>query len=475
MKKAVGLDIRKDGWTAVELKLSGNQPEIIAVRGGEWDTATDPVSRGKLLDKAFSSYGINKRKVVSSLPSETIHWQRRTFPALDRSSLQAAVRTDLEGEVPWPETEWGFSFREWKTGGQKVEVEAFAFPQHAVDEQLLMLKTAAFKRSYFLPRICGIINYFYFYRRFFPLAHDKTLFIETTPAATEIFLLGQQGVLHLRTFPNPLNAEGRYDLQALAGELKITRFHLRKAAPEDPPKSCYLLGFTGLGKDALALIAEPLGIAAEEVRIFPQQETLFRRQDIDYSYPGFFSATGLALEGLGLVRSDLSFLHSRTERTTDKRALWTFGLLTAGLLFALGGVILRHDLRRKEEAFLHSWLQETQEETAEIRNLLDEQIALEEKLTYYSALQKNQLVILDFLAEWERVAPPNTKITALVLDGQQVTRLSGTTPSFTVLYQAILDSPYLKNLQVREGITLDQEGLEVFHLSGLLGGEDSID
>lgn len=100
MKKAVGLDIRKDSWTAVELKLTGKRPEITAVTGGEWDPAADPVSRGKLLDRAFGGYGISKRRVIPSLPSTAVYWGRREFPALPPSSLQAAVRTDLETEVP---------------------------------------------------------------------------------------------------------------------------------------------------------------------------------------------------------------------------------------------------------------------------------------------------------------------------------------------------------------------------------------
>lgn len=82
MKKAVGLDIRKDSWTAVELKLTGKRPEITAVTGGEWDPAADPVSRGKLLDRAFGGYGISKRRVIPSLPSTAVYWGRREFPAL---------------------------------------------------------------------------------------------------------------------------------------------------------------------------------------------------------------------------------------------------------------------------------------------------------------------------------------------------------------------------------------------------------
>jgi len=472
MKKAVGLDIRKDGWTAVELKLTGKKPEIVAVTGGEWDT-TDPVSRGKLLNRAFAGYGISKRNIVPSLPSEAGHWERRTFPPLPLSSLQAAVRTDLEAQVPWPEKKFVFSFREWKTEGEKIEVESFACPKQVVDDRFLMLKTASLKSSYFLPRVYGIVNYFLFYHRDF--SSFPAFFIELTPLATEIFLLGRQGIIHLRSFPNPLNSEGVYDLKALAGELKLTRFLLRKILPEEYPKRCYLLGLAGLQKDSLALIAGHLGIAEEQVGIFPQPESFSRRHDMDYDYPGFFSAAGLALEGLGLVRSGLSLSPSPSGKTVGKSIFWASGLLVAGLLFALGGVILRHDRLRKEEAFLHDRLQENQEETAEIRQLLNEQQALEEKLAYYSGLQKKQLVILDFLAEWERVVPMHTIITALVLDGKQVSRLSGYTPSFTVLYQAILNSPYLKNLEVKEGITVNQEGMEVFHLSGPLGGENGFD
>lgn len=471
MKKAVGLDIRKDGWTAVELKLTGKRPEITAVTGGEWDPAADPVSRGKLLDRAFGGYGISKRRVIPSLPSTAVHWGRREFPALPPSSLQAAVRTDLETEVPWPEEKWVFSFREWKTGGPKVEVEAFAYPKQVVDDQLLMVKTASLKSPYFLPRVYGIINSFLFYHRDSPVVPEKTFFIEITPSATEIFLLGRQGIIHLRSFPNPLTSEGGYDLEALAEELKLTRFLLRKTLPGEYPKDCYLLGFGELPEDSLALIAGPLGIAKEQVRPFPLPEIFARQRKVDYDYPGFLSAAGLALEGLGLVRSGLALFPSPAGTGTGKSILWASGLLAAGLLLALGGVILRYDLLRKEEAFLQNWLQENQEKIGEIQQLLDEQLKLQEKLAYYSGLQRNQLVILDFLAEWERVAPPETIITNLVLEGNRVNRLSGHTPSFTVLYQAIHNSPYFKNLQVSEGITVYQEGMEFFTLSGPLDGD----
>src|SRR5690554_7881978 len=137
-----------------------------------------------------SGYGISKRNIVPSLPSEAGHWERRTFPPLPLSSLQAAVRTDLEAQVPWPEKKFVFSFREWKTEGEKIEVESFACPKQVVDDRFLMLKTASLKSSYFLPRVYGIVNYFLFYHRDF--SSFPAFFIELTPLATEIFLLDRK-------------------------------------------------------------------------------------------------------------------------------------------------------------------------------------------------------------------------------------------------------------------------------------------
>ena len=121
MKKAVGLDIRKDGWTAVELKLTGKRPEITAVTGGEWDPAADPVSRGKLLDRAWRVWN-HKRRVIPSLP--TLYTGRHSRPTL---FLQAAVRTDLETEVSGRKRN-GFFLPEWKTGGPKVEAKPLPTP-----------------------------------------------------------------------------------------------------------------------------------------------------------------------------------------------------------------------------------------------------------------------------------------------------------------------------------------------------------
>ncbi len=90
---------------------------------------------------------------------------------------------------------------------------------------------------------------------------------------------------------------------------------------------------------------------------------------------------------------------------------------------------------------------------------------MRKKMDLYSGLEKEGQFFFTFLAEWERVVPPGTIITTLTLEKGRVSRLSGQTPSFSLFYEALLASPFFKDLQVMEGITTNPEGLEVFHLS----------
>lgn len=470
MKKVVGLEIRKNGWTAVEFKATKRKaPEVLSCVGGRWNSSDDPVSRGMLLTKVFTERKMSRKNIILSLPLELGYWKRLTLPALPSSSLETAVRTGLEVEAPWPGEELVLGFREWKIADNKIEVESFICPKRVLTEQQLILEAAGLSGRYFSPRVYGVVNCFLLRNRDLPAFQGSLVLLEFTSTETEISVFDKQGIILLRSFPNPITTEGGCDQELLAEELKLTRFMLRKLQGAYP-KRCYILGYaSGLDQESLSLIARDLGFTENQTSFSPKHQLFSGLSSVNKDLPGVFSTAGLALEGLGLVPPGLTLSPPPSEKKQAKARVIVWSLLVVGFLSTLGGLIFRHNLLQKEEALLKNWLMTNQKEVAELRRLLTEQQIMEEKLIYYSDLRKSQLIIPNFFAEWERVIPPQTAITALSLDGKQVNRLSGYTPSFSLLYQKVLNSPYLKALQVREGITSSPDGMEVFQLSGRLG------
>lgn len=492
-KRAVGLDLRADGWTVLEVERytrAGKKGlEVLNFAQGKWEPDTTPETRGEMLKAAFGRQNIARQGLVVSLPAGLGQWERPTLPELPPPLVKTALFTNLESRLSQPPEEMALAFKVQQGEEEgKTEVETFVYPQQVVACYRQILKNAGLRKVSFLPHPYGIGNYLFSFSEYLRRGGQQVFVIEISFLETEVFLFGREGIIHYRSFPSPVTPDETYNLEALAEELKLTRFLIRKQGGRVPtdarqatrathtacatnPVFAYLSApVSEMDKEAVGrTVAESLGLDPGRVASFSNFRPPAGLSAGEWEQPGTLAAAGLALERLGDTGCGMRLALPGEKEPPGKRGLFSWGLLLLGFFLGIGGIFFRFDALRKERAFLHEWLRNQEPELTEIYDLLVKEERLRDKIHLYSALEKERQFFFAFLSEWERVAPHGTIITHLTLENNKVGRLSGQTPSFSLFYEALLASPFFKDLQVMEGITTNSEGLEVFHLSGPVG------
>lgn len=488
-KRAVGLDLRADGWTVLEVEKRGRGDqgglEVVNLARGKWDPGATPEARGEMLKAAFHRQRIGRQGLAVSIPAGLGQWERPVLPVLQPPLLKTALLANLAAKLSQPPEELALAYKVRPGEAGAAEVEAFLYPQETVAGYRQILHHAGLRRFSLLPRPYGIANYLLAFSGQLRQEGEQVFVVEISFFETEVFLLGREGIIHHRSFPSPVTPDGVYNLEALAGELKLTRFLLRKhpgggedaAGMQGPqvmktrhkvnPVFVYLsCPFAGTEKETvLATVAASLGLEPDRAAFFSSLRPPSGLSAGEWEQPGVLAAAGLALEGLGETGSGMRLSLPGEKEPPGKREFFSWGLLLFAFILGAGGLFFRFDTLRKERVFLREWLQRQEPELAEVRRLLAKEGRLREKIGRYSALEKERQFFFTFLSEWERVVPPGTVITTITLEGNRISRLSGQTPSFSLFYEALLASPFFRDLQVTEGITTNPEGLEVFHLS----------
>ena len=490
-KKATGLDLRADGWTLLAMEKRGRAGKdglaVVNFLQGKWDPGTGLEARGEILKAALRREKFSRRGLVVSLPAGLGQWERLVLPGLSPELVKKALLANLAAKLSRPPEEMALAYKKRQEEAGASEVEIFVCPQQAVASYRQILRHAGLHRYSLLPRPYGIANYLLAFSEHLRRDGQQVFVIEISSVETEVFLLGREGIIHHRSFPSPLTPEGAYNLEALAEELKLTRFLLRKKrgtgeravgarAPQAAgagagytvnPVFAYLFSpFSETESVAvLKTVAESLGLDPEQVAFFSTLRPPAGLSASEWEQPGVLTAAGLALESLGATGSGMRLSLPGEKEPPGRREFFSWSLLLMAFLLGAGGIFFHFDTLRKERVFLRAWLQRQEPELAGVRRLLAKEERLREKFSRYSALEKERQFFFTFLAEWERVVPPGTIITSLTLEGNRVSRLSGQTPSFSLFYEALLASPFFKDLQVMEGITTNPEGLEVFHLA----------
>src|SRR5690606_29691996 len=102
-KKAVGLDLRADGWTALEVVRRGrtglDDLEVVNLARGKWEPKAAPEARGEMLKAAFRQQKISRHGLVVSLPSGPGQWERPTLPGLSPPLVKTAFLADLAAKL----------------------------------------------------------------------------------------------------------------------------------------------------------------------------------------------------------------------------------------------------------------------------------------------------------------------------------------------------------------------------------------
>lgn len=470
-KKAVGLDLRADGWTVLEVVRRGrtglDDLEVVNLARGKWEPKATPEARGEMLKAAFRQQKISRHGLVVSLPSGPGQWERPTLPGLSPPLVKTAFLADLAAKLSRPPEELALACKIRPGEGNASEVEAFVYPQQAVAGYRQILHHAGLRWFSLLPRPYGIANYLLAFSGHLRRDGEQVFVVEISPLETEVFLLGREGIIHHRSFPSPVTLDGAYNLEALAEELKLTRFHLRKHRGAVNPVFVYLSSPFAEPENETVLntVAAGLGLDPDRAAFFSSLRPPAGLSAGEWEQPGVLAAAGMVLERLGETGSGMRLSLPDEKEPPGKREFFSWALLLLAFLLGVGGLFFRFDTLRKERVFLREWLQRQEPELAGVRRLLAKEERLRKKMDLYSGLEKEGQFFFTFLAEWERVVPPGTIITTLTLEKGRVSRLSGQTPSFSLFYEALLASPFFKDLQVMEGITTNPEGLEVFHLS----------
>lgn len=491
-KKAVGLDLRADGWTLLEVERHGRAGkdglEVVNFAQGKWEPETSPEARGEILRAAFHRQRISRQGLVVSLPAGLGQWERMVLPGLSPPLIKTALLANLEAKLFRSPEELALAYKvqpgEVARAGES-EVEAFVYPQQAAAGYRQILSNAGLRRFSLLPRPYGNANYFLAFSEHLRRNGQQVFAVEISSFETEVFLLGREGILHHRSFPSPVTPDGTYNLEALAEEFKLTKFLLRRnrgaadldgSQATDPwrtvnPVFAYLSSpFAETEREAVInTVAVSLGMDPDRVASFSSLRPPTGLSAGEWEQPGALTAAGLALERLGETGSGMRLSFPGEKDPPGKREFFSWSLLLLAFFLGAGGIFFHFDTLRKERAFLREWLQRQEPELTEIRGLLAKERRLQEKIGLYSTLEKERRFFFTFLTEWERAVPHGTIVTTLTLEKNRVSRLSGQTPSFSLFYEALLASPFFKNLQVMEGITTNPEGLEVFHLSGPAG------
>jgi hypothetical protein len=492
-KKATGLDLRADGWTLLSVERRGRAGEeslaVVKFVQGKWGPETGPEARGEILRAAFRQQKISRQGLVVSLPAGLGQWERLVLPGLSAELIKKALLTNLEAKLSRPPEEMALAYRVRREGAGASEVEAYVYPQQAAASCRQILHHAGLRRYSLFPRPYGIANYLLACSEHLRREGQQVFVVEISSSETGVFLLGREGIIHHRSFPSPLTPDGAYNLEALAEELKLTRFLLRKKrragerargtqAPQAAdtgagawrtanPVFAYLSSpFPETESETVRkTVAESLGLDPDRVAFLSSLRPLAGLSAGEWEQPGVLAAAGLALERLGKTGSGMRLSLPGEKEPPGRREFLSWNLLLLAFFLGAGGIFFHFDTLRKERVFLQEWLQRQEPELIGIRRLLAREERLREKIDRYSALEKERQFFFIFLAEWERVVTPGTIITSLTLEGDRISRLSGQTPSFSLFYEALLASPFFRDLQVTEGITTNQEGLEVFHLA----------
>lgn len=490
-KKATGLDLRADGWTLLSVERRGRAGEeslaVVKFVQGKWGPETGPEARGEILNAAFRQQKISRQGLVVSLPAGLGQWERLVLPGLSPALVKKALFANLEAKLSRPPEEMAVAYRVRQEEPDASEVEAYVCLQQATASYRQILHHAGLRRYSLLPRPYGIANYLLACSEHLRREGQQVFVVEISSFETGIFLLGREGIIHHRSFPSPLTPDGAYNLEALAEELKLTRFLLRKkrrAGERAKGTQAPQAADAGAGRTANPVfaylsspfpetesetvrktVAESLGLDPDRVAFFPSLRPLAGLSAGEWEQPGVLAAAGLTLERLEETGSGMRLFLPGEKEPPGRREFLSWSLLLLVFFLGTGGVFFHFATLRKERVFLQEWLQRQEPELVGVRRLLAREERLREKIDCYFTLEKERQFFFIFLAEWERVVPPGTIITSLTLEGDRISRLSGQTPSFSVFYEAILASPFFADLRVTEGITTNPEGLEVFHLA----------
>ena len=375
--------------------------------------------------------------LVVSLPAGLGQWERLVLPGLSAELIKKALLTNLEaklsatgGDGPCLQSAAG------RSGASEVE---HVYPQQAA---------ASYRRILHPCRPAPVLSSS-------PAVRDRQLLlacsehlrregqqvfvVEISSSETGVFLLGREGIIHHRSFPSPLTPDGAYNLEALAEELKLTRFLLRKkrrAGERAKGTQAPQAADAGAGRTANPVfaylsspfpetesetvrktVAESLGLDPDRVAFFPSLRPLAGLSAGEWEQPGVLAAAGLALERLGKTGSGMRLSLPGEKEPPGRREFLSWNLLLLAFFLGAGGIFFHFDTLRKERVFLQEWLQRQEPELIGIRRLLAREERLREKIDRYSALEKERQFFFIFLAEWERVVPPGPIITSLTLEG----------------------------------------------------------
>lgn len=449
-KRVTAIDLREDGFSIVEMVGGRKGPYLKTFVGETWESS-HPGERSRQLTKVFARQRIGRKRIVAALPLSLGRWFRLRLPALSGDALEKAVALSLQEQSQWSATEAIFGFQARKMGEQ-MQIDAFVFPEPAVQSRFDLLKNAGLNLRYFVPRPFGVINYLLFYPVRMP-ENEVAACLDFSTQETEITFFDREGLILPRSFPNPLKAENQYDTSALAGELRLVQLKLRHDGKL--LTRCYLSGWmSGLNLEELTpAVTAHLGVEDGATGYLPPAGLLSVIGREGSKTPGALTTIGLALEGLGYTPA----LRLYPDDAEARRKRMRLSRVAAGLsvLFLLGGFYFQYSARQRNKMIIS--------EKARLAQ------SVEARLTRYENLWSNRVPSLRFFTEWEKIAPEGTVITALVIEGNEVKEVSGYTPSFSTLYQRLLSSPSLRNLRIRGGIRKHREGLEAFRLSGPMG------
>jgi len=464
MGKNLGLAVTAEGWALAVISW-GKTGRLTQLLSGEWSPEEPVSTKAAILKQVFERYRLAKEKVVVSVPMKAGYWKELRLPALPPREMVMLIKNTFFSGLQEVPTEFCWQYKKYQAEGKEQRVVCFALPDQVGNEIKALMDQAALNPLYFSPDLYSLSKGLNVIapRGYHPA--EITLLVIIRAHDVEVALVKDGDLVYYRSFPLLLT-DGVIERGAVEEDLRLTKFMMRKEN-RYLANTCYFWDQTGQcdEEEWQTLIASAFGLELNRVQPFSalglpadfrvgKREAILRR----------LMAVGLAMEektkepGLRLVIGN-----NRPSRGGRQKALC---LLVFGLLMVLIGAGFNAWLNYREKQTLIGQLVRYEEKVEAIKDLIALEEQCSEQVGFYWQDWKKTRQMLEFLNVWSETVPEGTILTAVVLDREQITQLSGRCLSFSQLYATLLNSPDFRQLQLKGEITVNRDGYEGFTLVG---------
>jgi type IV pilus assembly protein PilM len=387
------LDLGRSSLKAVRMRRDRNNVEILDVEQIEYEVSSDGVNFSEQAREAISAFkslhDVRDPVVVAHHGQGTLS-RFIKIPAFDPKKIKEMVGYEASQQIPFPldEVIWDYHLVDGEyMPGEERDVGIFAARRDAIEDFLVDFQSEGLSVESLTIGYLGLVNFI-----LFDIAPEEpTIFVDIGASHTDLILVegrrfwtralphsgneinsaimehfrlnfSEAEKLKRESAKNPQQAVKiftaviRPRLRELIGEIHRSIGYYRSQSGEVQFKQLYLLGNGSKVMGIKKLMEQHLGVAVERVdsiaRLRINREA--NLQVLQDSLPGFGTAFGAGLQGLGLgsCRVDLLPQEEKVLKAVTRKKKHVFiALAIAYVLVLLAGLIVQGKIGKATESY----------------------------------------------------------------------------------------------------------------------------